>query len=250
VATDLSRGPWSPNALHGGPVGALLAGAVETADSGGSDFHVTRLTVELERPAPPHQPLMVNTVITRPGRKVQLVEATLTLNGGVIARARALRIRRAVVAMPDEPLLVAESAPPNIGGIVHWARTGEHLGFHNEACQHRFVEGMWGEPGPVTVWIRVAVPMVDDVPLTPLQRVVAAADFGNGVSAVLPWEQYSFINPELTVHQHRSLQGEWVGMRAKSHIGPDGIGFAESELFDDAGRLGRSVQSLLIERTG
>lgn len=248
LATDLCRGPWSPESLHGGPVGALLAGAVESADSGGADFHVARLTVELERLVPPHQPLTLQTVITRPGRKVQLVDATLHLNGTVVGRARAMRIRRAVVDLPDEPLLIPEPPPTDLGTIMRSTVSGFYPGFHNEACQQRFVEGSWGEPGPVTLWIRVTVPMVDDTPLTPLQRVVSAADFGSGVSTVLSWDDYTFINPEVTVYQHRPVVGEWVGMKTKTHIGPDGIGFAESELFDDGGRFGRSVQSLLVER--
>ncbi len=49
VATDLARGPWSPNALHGAPVSALLASVVESVDAGDNDMHVARLTVELER---------------------------------------------------------------------------------------------------------------------------------------------------------------------------------------------------------
>lgn len=248
-ATDLCRGPWSQSALHGGPVSALLAGAIEAADSGGSDFHVARLTVELERPVPPHQPLAVTTQITRPGRKVQLVDATMTLDGTVIARARASRIRRAAIELPDDPLLTAEPAPTSAGVVVGSSWAEDYVGFHNTACEHRFVEGNWREPGPVTLWITVVVPMVDNEPLSPLQRVAAAADFGNGVSAVLPWDQYSFINPEITIHQHRSLRGDRVGMRTKTHLGPDSVGFAESELFDADGRFGRSVQGLLVERT-
>ena len=84
-------------------------------------------------------------------------------------------------------------------------------------------------------------------PLSPLQRVAAAADFGNGVSGILPWENYTFINPDLTIHLHRPLVGEWVGLRAKTHASSIGVGFAESEVFDRLSRIGRSVQSLLIE---
>ena len=49
--TELSRGPWSPNALHGGPPAALMARAIERAD-GGETMHVARITVELLRPVP------------------------------------------------------------------------------------------------------------------------------------------------------------------------------------------------------
>jgi hypothetical protein len=57
--TELTRGPWSPDAQHGGPPAALLAAAAEAHDDeaaprGGenSPMFVARLTVELMRPVP------------------------------------------------------------------------------------------------------------------------------------------------------------------------------------------------------
>jgi hypothetical protein len=45
--------------------------------------------------------------------------------------------------------------------------------------------------------------------------------------------------------------GEWIGMRSASYYGTangsSGAGFAESALFDADGRLGRSVQSLILD---
>ena len=112
IATDLSRGPWDPRFLHGGPVSALLAGAIESARSAefvhpshsvtaGDLMHVARCTVELERPVPVDTPMRVVTEITRPGRKVQLVDARLLVGDQVIARARGMRIRTADIALPD-----------------------------------------------------------------------------------------------------------------------------------------------------
>ena len=58
VPTDLARGPWDPNALHGGPTSALLARAIESCPTDGVAFEVARLTVELLRPVPV-EPLLV-----------------------------------------------------------------------------------------------------------------------------------------------------------------------------------------------
>jgi acyl-coenzyme A thioesterase PaaI-like protein len=268
VATDLSRGPWEVGSLHGGPVSAVLAYGVEShlpqaphvrdvfepgepgvpkADAtDASSFVVARLTIELERAVPPHVPLTLRSEIVRPGRKVQLVEATLSDDVRVLARAKALCIRQAAFVLPDLDLVKPELAP--IGaGLAQRTAFSSYDGFHNVANEHRFVEGSWTEPGAVFVWIRLCTDLFDGRPVSPLQRVAAAADFGNGVSAVLPWENYMFINPDLTIHQHRPLVGEWVGMRTKSHVASTGVGFAESELFDRSGRIGRSVQSLLLE---
>ena len=78
VPTDLARGPWDPNALHGGPVAALLADAMEELPDDGVQWFVSRLTVELERPVPV-QPLLIDAEVTRPGRKVSVMEATIRL---------------------------------------------------------------------------------------------------------------------------------------------------------------------------
>ena len=80
-----------------------------------------------------------------------------------------------------------------------------------------------------------------------LQRALAAADFGNGVSAALDWSAWAFINPDLTVYLEREPVGPWVGLDAQTRVGPDGIAVAESVLHDERGRIGRAVQALLVE---
>ena len=46
---------------------------------------------------------------------------------------------------------------------------------------------------------------------------------------------------------HRLPEGEWVCIDAVTRIGADGVGLAESLLFDEQGPLGRATQSLLVE---
>ena len=47
-------------------------------------------------------------------------------------------------------------------------------------------------------------------------RAVATADFGNGVSAELPFDDYLFINADLTIHLWRAPRGEWIGLDAQT----------------------------------
>jgi len=54
------------------------------------------------------------------------------------------------------------------------------------------------------------------------------------------------LNTDLTVHLIRPLRGEWVGMAARTHLGGGSAGMASAELYDEAGRVGQSAQSLLI----
>ncbi len=76
--------------------------------------------------------------------------------------------------------------------------------------------------------------------------MAAAADFGNGVSRVTSFEALTFINPDLTIYLERAPEGEWICIDAESRLHSHGIGLAESALYDEQGRLGRSVQSLLV----
>jgi hypothetical protein len=98
------------------------------------------------------------------------------------------------------------------------------------------------------VWFRLRVPVVAGETPTPLQRVTAAADFGNGVSAALARGEYLFINPDLSIHLHRYPAGEWIGLDATTAAEPVGVGLAVSRLHDEQGPIGMSLQSLLVDR--
>lgn len=248
--TALARGPWTPKAQHGGPPAALLARAAERFEDGERTF-VARLTIELLRPVP-LTPLAIRSRFARPGKKVQLVESVLLADDVEVARGTALRMRREAVPLPNDlptvtappgPLSGAASAPP-------WSQQVDYDAFHNGGVEHRFVAGSFLAAGPSTDWIRLRVPLVAGEQTSPLSRVAAAADFGNGISWVLSRNDgYAFINPDLTISLSRYPVGEWVCLDAATQIGPHGTGLAESRLFDEQGAIGRSVQSLLIERS-
>ena len=85
----------------------------------------------------------------------------------------------------------------------------------SDACELRFASGTFLDPGPVQVWVRLTVPVLDGEHPSGAQRI-AAADFGNGVSGALPADRYLFINPDLTIHLLRPPVGEWIGMDSRS----------------------------------
>jgi hypothetical protein len=244
VPTSLAAGPWAPGVLHGGPPSALLARQVELTD-GSADMVVTRLTVELLRPVP-MEPLRVSSRLVRPGRRVQLVEATLATDAHEVARLTALRIRRTELPLPsDLPGDGAAVPPPDAGSPI--ASTAWLSGFHDQAVEHRFVRGSFAEPGPATDWIRLRYPLVGGEETSPLCRVAAVADFGNGVASVLPVDRFTYVNPDLTVSLHRHPRGEWICLDAHTRVEPTGVGLAESRLFDLDGPIGRAVQCLIVD---
>jgi hypothetical protein len=243
VATELTRGPWDPGAQHAGPPSALLGREIERLE-GAAEFQVGRITFEIMRPIP-IGPVRVEAEVVRPGRSVQLIEARLSNPEGELMRARAWRLRTAALELPQA--LPAQSPPPGPeqGSQPDFFATGQDVGYHT-AMEWRSVGGGFLEPGPATVWMRMRQPLVAGEQPSPLQRTLIAADVGNGISAVLDWRRYVFINVELSVHLERMPEGDWVCVDAVTLPQPSGIGTAESVLSDQRGRIGRGAQTLLI----
>lgn len=244
VATELTRGPWDPDAQHAGPPAALLGYAVERLPEA-DEFQIGRLTFEILGPVP-IAAVEIEARVVRPGRRVQMVEAELRAEGEVRMRARGWRLRLAEVDIPAAAIVAPPPPPPpERGEKLGFFPTGEEHGYHS-AMDWAFVAGEWIRPGPATVWLRMRQPLVGGSEPTPLQRALVAADVGNGISASLDFGRYLFINVDLTVQLERMPAGEWIGVDAVTLPRPTGIGTAESVLFDVEGRIGRGLQTLLI----
>jgi Thioesterase-like superfamily len=255
LSTELTRGPWDPDAQHAGPPAALLGREIELlgggriGGEGGAPAQVGRITYEVLRSIPIGR-LRVEAEVVRPGRRVEMVEATLSdEDGEALIRAEGWRLRTEQVEF-DPPRRGPNPPPgPDHGKPGEFFHTGYDVGYHT-AMDYRFVEGAFMEAGPAIVWMRMGVPLLPGESPTPLQRVLAAADSGNGVSAALDWRRYLFINVDLSVHLHRMPVGEWICLDAVTTPEPNGIGVADTALFDTEGRIGRAMQTLLVGERG
>lgn len=242
-ATGLARGPWDPNAQHGGAPAALLGGELEKLEPQ-PHLRIVRITYELLKPVPLGE-LHVHTELTRPGKRVQLLEATLSSpDGSALVKARALRVARAplgagtpVEETPAGPETAQASPAP-------WGAEALPGG----AVEIRFTSGALTERGPATAWFRLTVPVIAGEEPTPLQRMLVAADFPNGISSELSWDEWLFINPDLTVYIEREPVGEWVALQAHTRITANETALAQAVMFDRDGRIGRALQSLYIAR--
>ena len=264
VSSELTRGPWDAGSQHAGPPAALIGREIERLPSEHA-MQVGRITFEILRPVP-IAPLGVTAEIVRPGRRVQMVEAELRAQDETLIRARGWRLRTEDTALPggvgsrerragDEspaPVLHPGRTPPPPERCEEgeFFPTGEEVGYHT-AMEYRFASGAFLEPGPATVWMRMRQSLVAGEEPTPLQRVLTAADSGNGVSAALDWKRFIFINVDLTVHLSRLPEGEWVGLDAITFAERNGVGMTDTALIDRDGPIGRAVQTLLVaERDG
>lgn len=248
VPSDLTRGPWAPGAQHGGPPCALLMRAVDAVDAP-APMQVARATFELLRPVP-LVPLTVTTTVLRPGRKVQLVGASLHAGDTEVVRCVALRIRS--TSLPLSPGVAVDEGRPDLPDEAGATEppfaipAAELRYFHRDAMEIRAVAGGFDRPGPATAWFRLRVPVIEGETPSGAVRAAATADFGNGLSWVVP-PDWLFINPDLTIHLLRPPAGEWLCLAARTLASDTGVGLAESAIYDAAGRVGRSVQSLLLD---
>lgn len=266
VPTEHARGPWDPGALHGGAPAALIASEFERMQPG-EELSFARLSFEFLRPVP-MAPLKLTTRISRPGRRVQALQAELEADGVTVCKAGALRLIAVPPKLPELALTQVAAArarglaPPADGQPVRFALDdSDHKSFALTAMEMRFLQGapLTGElpeldsgsrhvpSGAAQVWMRLLHPVLPDRPLTPLARLAATSDFGNGVATVLPFEEYLFINADLTILLDRRPQGEWVALDARTLLHPEGVGWAESFVHDELGPVGRATQALVVQ---
>jgi acyl-Coa thioesterase superfamily protein/acyl-CoA thioesterase superfamily protein len=256
--TEHARGPWDPRALHGGAPAALIARAFERMEPG-AGLPIARLGFELLKPIP-LVPLRLKTRFVREGRRVQELAAELTAPTGggdlgpgaggeeLVCRASALRIQAVPGDLPPD----GHAPPAAMPGPEHGQETqfalngGAGRSLATSGMEMSWLTDPW-DRGPGKVWMRLRHPLLPDEQATPLTRTVATADFGNGVSAALSFEDYLFINADLTIHLWRPPRGDWIGLDAQTLLHADGIGTAESVLHDEEGAVGRAFQALVVQ---
>jgi hypothetical protein len=244
VATALCRGPWDDASCHGGPVAALIGREVERFDPD-PDLLTVRLTIELLKPVP-LGPLRLEATTLRPGKRVRIVGISVMAGEAEVVRATALRVLRAADDVPAvRPVEGFRFLPPVDAVPVGAFFPRDRIGITN-ALEMRAAAGSAVDLGPATYWFRLTAPLVDDEPVLPIDTALVAADFGNGLSSVVPIESHLFINPDLTVYLNRQPTGEWIANDAHTWLEPGGRSVAEASLHDADGPIGRATQSLYV----
>lgn len=215
--------------------------------AGGDDKRLARVTFDLLRPVP-LDPVTVACEVIRPGRRVDLVQASLSAGDEVVMRASAWRIRTTVLELP-EPTPEPVSGPEGAASLEPFGSPATHTDdFYLAAMDIRFLKGAFLAGGPATAWFRARHPLVAGEDNSPLIAVLIAIDSASGISAELDPRQWLFINPDLSVYLSRYPTDDWVCIDARTYIEPSGIGLAGATIRDRAGVIGRSSQSLLVDR--
>jgi hypothetical protein len=247
-ATDLTRGPWDPAHQHAGPPIALVVRAIEHAAAEHKLTHVARLTANLLRPIPIGE-CAIEVHTDYAGRNAAHFSARLHAGGKEVARFSALAQRESEVTLPAH---LAKHPPPaaprgvDESPVEKFPFDTRHTGYQ-DLIESRVAAGRMFR-GPSAVWFHMRYPLLPGETPSPVQRVAVAADSSNGISAVLEFKRYLFVNSDLTINLLRKPQGEWICIDARSFIGPSGGGLAEARIFDTSGLAGRATQSLAVRQ--
>jgi hypothetical protein len=242
--TRATESPWDPQAQHGGPPAALLAQVIdETVET---PLRIARMSVDILGPIPLRE-VVVEVSPIKPGRRVHLTEARMSVDGRVAVTARAWHI-----ATGDRPPATVQKqiAPPPVptrSTPQNFYTSLDDWGY-GRSIEWRFTRGSFDTLGPADVWARVRLPLVAGLALTGQDRVLIAADSANGLSLSLPLERWFSIPPSMTATLLRPPAGEWVHLACRTHLTDDGLGLAHADLFDPDGFIGEVAQPLLVQR--
>jgi hypothetical protein len=246
TASDLVRSTWTAAIQHGAPPSALLVRALERCTPR-DDTRLSRVMIDLLGAVPADGDLWVRARVDRPGRQIELVSAELLAIGKdgalrPVARASGWRMltldTSAVVHQPAPPLRpLSEAVNRNLE--KDWDRNYVH------SLDWRWLTKPMAD-GPGESWLKPTVDLVKGEQLTPLQRLFTVADDANGIGTKLDIRKWTFMNTDLVVHVHRVPAGDWIGIRAETSYGPDGIGTTFGTLFDQTGPVGGIQQSVLV----
>lgn len=242
LPTDWARGPWDPRFLHGGPLAALLAYAL-VSELRDPALLLTRITVDLLRPIR-QVPLTVCTRLVREGKRLRLVDAFLSDEVTVVARAAGLMLRR----VDDAPAAASQPVRSSIPSWENLASRQSTMGkearlFHRGTDIRPVVTA--GSEQPRAVWIRAPYLLLPDTPLTGLLHAVAVSDYANAVGIMSDPQKRGFINADITLSLHREPEGEWLCLECVGRPDRAGIATSSVNVHDSAGLLGAASVSCL-----
>jgi hypothetical protein len=242
--TDWARGPWGQT-ISGNYVGGLLGHVIEQ-DAGDQDMQPARLTVDLFRPAALADPVRIETAVVREGRRLKLVDATMTQSGTVVARANALFLRRSeqppgerwstAVTMPPIPP-TPDPLPDDVVTLVWtYGKNGDTPSFGLAA---------WAHHGPRYIWTKDLGVLVDGVELTPFARAAMAGDMASSLTHYGP-DGLPFINADYTLTLSRLPRGDHLGLAALTHHSHSGVATGTAVMVDEFGPIGTATATALV----
>jgi hypothetical protein len=186
----------------------MVCRAIESVARDHGLTHLGRLTANLLRPLPISE-LEIEVITDYSGRNAAHYSARLWGEGKELARFTALAQRESDLTLPDgldgHPLPQAPKTPAD--SAIQRMPFGRRLTSYADLVENRVASGTFFQ-GRCAAWFRLQRPLVEDEAPSGYQRVAVAADSGNGISSVLDWARFIFVNSDLTINLLRRPFGE------------------------------------------
>lgn len=241
--TRHASGAWNADEMHFSPLGGLIVHAVDlhrAAGGAAETLALGRISFDILGFLPLDEcEIRVETV--RPGRTIELVEATVTVADRKVVAARAWFLTAtdtaAVAGGTARRLPAPETVDPFPLDSVWSGGFIASVDFRPTAPPR---------PGRTTAWVATDLELVAGEVCGPQANFLAKVDVANGIAVRQPPESWFFPNVDLTVHLHRQPEDRWIGLDTTVVFGPAGLGLTTSVLHDVHGPVGVANQSLTV----
>lgn len=240
--TEHVGGAWNPDEQHVAPVLGLLAHLVETEHRvrrPEAPLALARANYDILGVIPMAR-FDVEVRLLRPGRTIELVEATLTQSG------RAALVLRAWLLQQGDTSAIAGSALPEMPARATLSAWSPAEVWPGGAIRSIDARREQVEIGRARCWIRPQHPLLDGEAVSARSRMLGMTDFANGIATRVAPEAALYPNVDLTASIFREPTGEWFGLDTSVSFGADGAGLTESVLSDETGPLGTVSQTLTV----
>lgn len=242
-STSAVQGAWNTEEQHIAPSLGLLAHVLEL-DHRGRHEHpmaISRISFDVLGTYA-IGPVETSVRVVRPGRTIELAEATLSQNG------RAAIIARAWFSQTSDTTAVAGThltRMPAPETFPAWEPSTKWPGECVRSVELRRDEEA---PGRARFWARPRLPLLEGERVSPTARLIGALDFANGMTPRMPPEEVHFPNLDLTAYLFRAPRDAtgWIGFDTTVTFGPNGHGLTDSIIHDEDGPLGAVQQTLTV----
>lgn len=243
-ATEEVSGAWDVEHQHIAPALGLLEHGVERdRDRRRSDgLRVGRLSYDILGTVPVDT-VEVDVRVVRPGRTIELVEASLSHGGRVVVLLRAWLMQcsdnERIAGTPLPRMKPPADLPP-------WDPTGVWPGGFIASAEVRREQE---EPGRARYWVRTRSTLLDHEPVSDLARFAGLLDIANGMTVRAAPAEVAFPNVDLTAHFFEEPHGDWLGFDTAVSFGASGLGLTSSVIHDEHGPVGTLAQVLTVRPT-
>jgi hypothetical protein len=241
LATEHVSGAWNTAEQHIAPALGLLAHAVEVDRDArrGNDLVLARLSYDILGTVPVAA-VEIAVRVLRPGRTIELVEASLSHDDRVAVTLRAWLLQPRDTARLRGSALVPIPLPDELPA---WDPTTVWPGGFIASAEVRRAQA---EPGRAAYWVRPGQPLIDGEQVSPTARAAGLLDISNGMTVRVHPKEVAFPNVDLTAHLFAEPRGEWLGFDTTVSFGADGLGVTSSVLHDVDGPVGTMSQLLTV----